>query len=109
MLTKQEIIKQTIRGVINDQCANAVKALDLTEEPLNDIKKEQLAAWLADFTTKAVSKYIKGQLEHGGNITDRDLIAEMGNEIIDQFFYLSALKQKLADENWKRVQMTALR
>lgn len=47
------------------------------------------------FQELAKAKYDKGQAEHGGIITDRCLVDELENEIIDLWFYVSALKLKL--------------
>lgn len=49
---------------------------------------------LTNFTINAVFKYIEGQKEHGGKITDRDLDTEIDQEHIDLFWYLAARKTK---------------
>lgn len=51
---------------------------------------ENMALSLASFAEEATLKYIKGQKEHGGHITDRDLNKEIRNEIIDIFWYSTA-------------------
>lgn len=50
---------------------------------------------LADFQRLASAKFDKGQKEHGGNILDRWLIDEAKKEVIDLWFYISALEKKL--------------
>ena len=51
---------------------------------------------LERFQKAAKSKYDKGQKEHGGLITDRILVDELENEVIDLWFYVQALKLKLS-------------
>jgi hypothetical protein len=46
---------------------------------------------LTVFVERAVDKYMKGQKEHGGDIRDRDLTAEILNEQIDQWWYSQAM------------------
>ena len=50
---------------------------------------------LVRFQNLAKEKYDKGQLEHGGIITDRCLVDELEKEIIDAWFYVQALRLKL--------------
>jgi hypothetical protein len=47
------------------------------------------------FFSKASYKYDKGQAEHGGLITKRVTTGDLEDEIIDLWFYLSALGEKL--------------
>lgn len=62
-----------------------------TKEPILDTKTCQaISSSLTNFIYAGVIKYIKGQQEHGGRLTDRDLLAEKRNEIIDLFFYNEA-------------------
>ena len=49
---------------------------------------------LKRFEEAAKAKYDAGQEEHGGLITDRKLFAELEAEIIDQWFYLQAIRIK---------------
>jgi hypothetical protein len=46
------------------------------------------------FVYRAVDKYVKGQKEHGGNLWDRDCLAESFLENIDLFWYLAAEKER---------------
>ena len=46
------------------------------------------------FVIQGTRKYLSGQLEHGGTISDRDLDNEIDQEITDLFFYHSANKRK---------------
>lgn len=55
-----------------------------------------LAGAISEFVGKAEAKYRQGQAEHKGNLWEKSkLIEEMENEVIDQWFYVQALKQKL--------------
>ena len=56
--------------------------LDLDEEYLTNF-----AIQLSLRIDALLQKYRKGQLEHGGDIRDRDLIREETNEILDLFVY----------------------
>ena len=49
----------------------------------------------------AKEKYDAGQEEHGGLITNREIIKDIEGEVIDLWFYLQALKIKIgrAEEN----------
>lgn len=42
---------------------------------------------LFNFVLDSAAKFIAGQKEHGGHITDRDLLAELRKETIDTFWY----------------------
>lgn len=57
---------------------------------------------LTEFVGKAEEKYRAGQAEHEGNLWEKDgLLGEAGNEVIDQMFYLAALRQRLAHIDYK--------
>jgi len=43
----------------------------------------------------AAKKYDAGQAEHGGLVTERDSLADLEGEIIDQWFYVQALRIKI--------------
>lgn len=49
---------------------------------------------IESFAYRAVDKYVKGQKEHGGNLWDRDCLAESIQENIDLFWYLAAEKER---------------
>ena len=49
---------------------------------------------LERFQRLAKGKYDAGQEEHGGLITDRKLFDELEEEIIDMYFYLTAIRIK---------------
>lgn len=52
---------------------------------------------LTEFVGKAEEKYRAGQAEHEGNLWEKDgLLEEAGKEVIDQMFYLAALRQRLS-------------
>lgn len=61
----------------------------LTEEKINEMVEDYIA-----FIDRSSSKYIRGQVEHGGNIGDRDLDVEIDAEMDDLFFYHNANKRK---------------
>lgn len=44
------------------------------------------------FVLDAINKYYKGQREHGGDITDRNLYEEVRHEQIDQFWFHEAAR-----------------
>lgn len=46
------------------------------------------------FVIGAIDKFMDGQEQHGGDICDRDLRAEIRDEQIDQFWYSEAEKWK---------------
>lgn len=54
---------------------------------------------LRSFMEKASAKYDSGQKEHGGILTDRNCMDEMGHEIIDLWHYYSAerIRQEAKD------------
>lgn len=60
-----------------------------------------LARTVYDNILDSIAKFAKGQLEHGGEITDRNCIRELRNELIDATHYLNAIeekKKKIVDE-----------
>ena len=65
-----------------------------TPEILEEAQQIKIRA-LDKFSSKAFHKYDKGQKEHGGLITERVSIKDLEDEIIDLWFYLSALDEKL--------------
>ena len=51
---------------------------------------------IARFHAIAARKYKQGQAEHGGNLWEKpNLIEEMEAEVLDQWFFIQALRQKL--------------
>jgi len=70
------------------------KQSEFKQTALGEIKKVQIADDLTSFVKQAIGKYIRGQMEHGGNIEDRNLNHEIDQELIDLFFYHSANKRK---------------
>lgn len=42
-----------------------------------------------------LDKFVKGQLEHGGNLLDRDIIADLEPEVRDMGIYMRALRLQL--------------
>jgi hypothetical protein len=47
------------------------------------------------FNELAPAKYDQGQAEHGGILIERDLVSDMEREVIDFWFYLQALRQRM--------------
>lgn len=57
---------------------------------------------LTEFVGKAESKYREGQAEHEGNLWEKDgLLEEASKEVIDQMFYLAALRQRVYHIDYK--------
>lgn len=79
---------------------NLTYALEKTLSELDEEKVLSYNDWvlitnsLEDFIVTSIRKFIKGQKEHGGKITDRDLDIEIDQEHIDLFWYLAARKSK---------------
>lgn len=61
---------------------------DMTPDTIRDTAMRR-------FNQLAPAKYDRGQAEHGGLITDRDLLVEIEQEIVDLWFYVQAMRQKL--------------
>lgn len=61
---------------------------------LDDRRKQQMTDSLTLFVIGAIDKFMDGQEQHGGDICDRDLRAEIRDEQIDQFWYSEAEKWK---------------
>lgn len=76
------------------QISYLIQDLD-TDQLLNAETKLRLKSSLVFFIHAAIAKYIKGQKEHGGDLVTRDLIADIKEEHIDMFHYLSALSEKI--------------
>jgi hypothetical protein len=51
--------------------------------------RSQMSWSLVDFVANSTLKFGYGQLEHGGDIRDRNLDAEIKNELTDMFWYQS--------------------
>lgn len=63
------------------------------------VRRVDMVMSLAVFVHEAIDKYYKGQIEHGGDICDRDLKREIRQEQIDQFWFTEAEKWKAANES----------
>lgn len=57
------------------------------DDLLNLTQRVIFASELENFVFLAIQKFMKGQREHGGDLSDRDLNAEIDNEIIDLVIY----------------------
>lgn len=71
--------------------------LTLPEESklVDKISLELMKSVIQEFSQNAINKWIKGHIEHGGNIMEADLLGEAIDENIDQMVYLMCLKRKL--------------
>jgi hypothetical protein len=72
---------------------------------LNPHVRKHLEHTMTMLVHDMTEKFIKGQLEHGGDIRDRNLKKELRNEIIDLLFYSAAQdwKDDLVDVIDKRI------
>jgi hypothetical protein len=77
------MIQHTLRGVIG----NLIIKHDRTNS-IGASARIFLIDELADFVERAVAKFTKGQLEHGGSIFDRNTILDADEEVLDMFFYI---------------------
>lgn len=72
---------------------DAIASMVVSEDDLHRLTPQQrgeMAVALADFVEDSIKKFINGQIEHGGNIADRDLDKEIRAETIDIFWYNTA-------------------
>lgn len=70
-------------------------------EHLSDGQSHHVEAIGKEFCNSLADKYIKGQREHGGNLYDKSidyLLTEAINECIDQFTYLTTLRERIRNE-----------
>jgi hypothetical protein len=74
-----ELLKQSI-----------VHHVNMAAPKLTPNIKMLMAISLTQFILDATSKFAAGQLEHGGDIRDRDLQAEIYKEQLDTFWYNKA-------------------
>lgn len=65
---------------------------------LNKENRERMATSLTRFSEQAIIKYIQGQKEHGGDITEKNLDKEIDQEIIDIFWYNNGRRWKEQNE-----------
>lgn len=87
MITKEDrhALQSIIGGIVAK--ADTTTAVHAFARPL-------LAKALTDFVIDATNKFVAGQKEHGGLITDRDLDHEINMEHLDLFWYLAAKQWK---------------
>lgn len=71
------------------------EAIDSKKHPICAEDEAFLASSLTVFVESATRKFIAGQNEHGGHITDRALLTEIDNELIDLFWYSRAVREKV--------------
>jgi hypothetical protein len=84
-------IRNELKSVIRDVIWNEDKEEVLTEEKINDLT-EFYTCLIIDLATK----YIAGQKEHGGNLSDRDCAKELYKEILDMAHYAHEVLKKNA-------------
>lgn len=72
---------------------HVIHSIDI-EGHLKEATIEHIADSLTAFCENAIAKFIKGQLEHGGKLEDRDLDKEITLELLDLFWYNEAKKWK---------------
>ena len=66
---------------------------DITEE-----QAESMDQALKRFQILAKNKYMAGQQEHGGNLWEKsNLIDHAEEEVLDLWYYLQGIRQKLKD------------
>lgn len=78
----------------SEKLSDAIEDLFLSKPNNKCINAEDgahLIDTLVNFVDRALDKYIKGQKEHGGSITDRDCYEDLRNELIDSIIYHSAM------------------
>lgn len=80
--------------------ANYIKTLD-KNAVLDSHTLNEMSSSLARFIEMSTAKFIAGQKEHGGKITDKELEFEIENEMIDQFWYKEALFNWDREWEWK--------
>jgi len=68
------------------QVEDYITKLDCYNRLTTEVKRN-MARSLAAFTEQSVTKFIAGQKEHGGDLRDRNLPAELSAEQIDSFWY----------------------
>jgi hypothetical protein len=80
----------------NDAAAN--RDLLMKEEKdfnvMTPERESHLSEIMAGVKARLDSKYRKGQIEHGGNVWDRNPVKEMDGEIIDQIVYHAVLVKR---------------
>ncbi len=84
---------------LEDQIKISIERQDVNND-LDAMKVSNLASDLGRFVELAIRKYIKGQREHGGCLDDRDLMAELENELIDHVHYFNALRRREAQRGY---------
>ncbi len=78
---------------IHEDINDIIEAKDENKILSTDIKNKMRRA-IIYFIYKSIEKFIKGQEEHGGNLTERNLDEEVYNELIDLYWYNEANKWK---------------
>lgn len=65
---------------------------------MSETPEEQCASLLKTFNEMATKKFMAGQEEHGGDISDRDCLKESMGEGVDLIFYLLIAEQQKKDK-----------
>lgn len=71
-----------------------IKKLDNEKQVLSTSMRYWMSRHLEKFVYKAIVKFIKGQIEHGGDIRNRDTLADLAQEHTDSFWYIAVEEDK---------------
>ena len=66
------------------------------QHPLPGSDRELLTDICLHFLESAIPKFVRGSKEHGGLLTDRPAMPELGDELIDAIMYHSAARKQLS-------------
>lgn len=61
------------------------------------IHREHALEIAREISENVIEKYKLGQEEHGGYLWERDIVADMTGEIIDQVIYYATLRQQIQE------------
>jgi len=93
MKSSKPTCKQIDTLLLHEAIMNTIVTTD-KDKVLSLSTKYWMCKHLERFVKFSVSKFIKGQLEHGGDIRTRDTISDMGEEIVDLLWYHSVASDK---------------
>jgi len=93
MSTQYELFESPVSGAAQDPATNV---FHLRLPSLSQLTPEQQAhvrGILKDFCLAFTEKYVKGQLEHGGNMWQKPgMLACLQDELLDHVAYLSTIE-----------------
>ena len=58
----------------------------------SDEHASQIAHWVS---TETYNKYLRGQEEHGGNVTHKNVLSHLSEELMDGLVYLAVLHEQI--------------